>query len=324
MGEHRIRHCTWVVALGVGVLASTDAAAAGRPMNPFGKRARSRHRYTGTFHMSDGTVIEGPARLKGRRVFKIFDRVKGRHREFPLSQVSQVECKVIKEWEEKIWRWETGGEHKKIDTGQSYPVRKFEFKLTLKADEEEGDEAEVVEGGLSGVIFVQVDPRDLRNRDVHDWRGLCTALKTAGAQQEPSAAKRVWELMPEDARKLVVMAASQDQPLRETRYGILDALNEALKRPDFYRAQDFAGVALPDKATELLGRKAEPLTPRQVQALNRVVISAAFPRVLAAPRKREEKLWYHDTFGDKTMIGKTLSDIVYIKRMAFTKIEDTK
>lgn len=312
----------WVACICILTFAAVEAMAAGRPMNPFGRRGRKRYRYQGSFLMSDGVVIEGPCRLKGRKVFKIFDRARGRHREFPLSQVQEVDCKVTKEWMEKIWRWKEEGEHVKIDTGQSYPVREFEYTLKLRPDEDEDeDEAELaVTGGMSGVIFVQVDPRTVRNRDVYDWRAFCGKLQAAGAQNAPSPAKRIWSLMPEKVRKLVALASNQMSPLRQTRYEILDSLNAILKRRDFYRKADFAGLELPDKAKEMLARKRADLTEREVQQLNRVLVSATFPRALAQPRKREEKLWYNSEVGDKTRIGDKLEDIVYIQKMVFTPI----
>ncbi len=316
----------WAAVVSIAALAAADATAAGRPINPFGSRGRKRYRYRGSFHMSNGVIIEGPCRLKGRKVFKVFDRGRGRHREFPLSQVQEVDCRVTKEWMEKIWRWKDEGEHVKIDTGQSYPVREFEYTLKLRPDEDDDEDeaALTVTGGMSGVIFVQTDPRDVRNRDVYDWRDLCGKLKAAGAQNAPSPAKRIWSLMPEKVQKLVALASNQMNPLRETRYEILDALNAILKRRDFYRRADFAGLELPDKAKEMLARKPADLTEREVQQLNRILVSAIFPRALAAPRKREEKLWFNSEVGDKTRIGDKLEDIVYIQKMVFTPIGELR
>ncbi len=312
------RSVVWVAAF---VFLASEAAAAGRPFNPFGRRSR-RYKYNGVFEFSDGVVIQGPCRLKGRKVFKIFDLKRGRHREFPLSQVAEIDCKVAKEWYEKIWRWKEEGEHVKIDTGKRYPVREFEYTMRLRPDEEEDEDEEdlIIVGHMSGVIFVQSDPRTVRHRDVYDWRGLCSKLKAAGEQEKPSPARRVWSLLPEKVQKLVVMASTQETPLRETRYEILIALDEALKRRDFYRLPDFAGVRVSGRAKELLAKPRAKLSDREVQILNRALLSAAFPRAIAAPRKVEEKLWYHSEVGDKSMIGKKLDDIVYIKKMVFTPI----
>jgi len=131
--------------------------AAGKPLNPFGGRRKPRYTYKGVFHMSDGTKIEALCRLRGRKVFRIYDRVNMRNREFTLPQVEEIACEVVKKWQEKIWRWKEGGQHVKIDTGQSYPICKFVHKMKLRPDEDEEDEPPpVVEGGMSGVIFYKL------------------------------------------------------------------------------------------------------------------------------------------------------------------------
>ena len=312
-----------MLAACVVACACGDASAAGKALNPFRRAQRKRYSLHGTFYMSDGVKLEGPTRLKGRKVFKIYDRVNMRHREFPLSEVTEVLCEIGEEKLEKIWRWKEGGEHVKIDTGQSYPVRKFVYKLKLVPDEDDGDEAPIVEGGMSGVIFVELSSR-LTVDDIADWPGFCAKLRKEAKEANPNPSKRLWLLLPPEAQQAAEGVSGPKGPDQEGKCLLIKALNEVLGKPEFYQEQDFAGVELPEVTKRYLQRGPRLLKERQLLWLNRLILDTAYPKhIRKSPVETggsETKLWYNETLGDKTMIGKKLEDLVYVKRMVFRSI----
>jgi len=303
-------------------------ASAGKkkPHNPFGRSKRSRYRIHGVFHMSDGAILEGPTRLKGRKVFKIYDRINMKHTELPLSAISEIECEIGKQWYEKIWRWKEGGEHVKIDTGQSYPVCKFVHKMKLIPDEEEEEEGVVptVEGGMSGVIFVRLSPL-LKATDVRDWKRFCAKLQAGGKTDEPSPGRRVWQLLLAGAKETI--ARGRIQKLSdEEQSQIVEALNAVVKDRGFYRQEDFATTTLPHYTERYLKRDPRLLSEKQYLWLNRLLLDSAYPETVRKSKVAvgggETKLWFHETFGDKTMIGQKYKDVVYVKKMVFTEARD--
>lgn len=302
-----------------------EAAAADKPFNPFGRARRQRYKLYGVFDMSDGAKLEGPTRLRGRKVFKIYDRVNMRHREFPLSAVSEVICEIGEEKLEKIWRWKEGGEHVKIDTGQSYPVRKFVHKLKLipDDDEDEDDPNLTVEGGMCGVIFLQLSSL-LNADDIADWPGFCAKLRKQASEDKPSPSKRMWRLLPKEVQQTVQEEGPGKRLDEDGKAQVTDALNDLLRNPDFYQAQDFAEVEVPEVTQRYLRRGPKLLKERQLLWLNRLFLDMSYPEQIRKSRVvtggGENKLWYHETLGDKSMIGKKLKDLVYVKRIVLREL----
>ena len=306
---------------------SSTSAGKEKPFNPFGRSKRSRYKIDGTFLMSDGTILEGPTRLRGRKVFKIYDRINMKHKELPLSAISEIVCEVGKQEYEKIWRWKEGGEHVKIDTGQSYPVLKFVHKMKLIPDEEEEEEGIVptVEGGMSGVIFVKLSPL-LNASDVRNWKRFCGKLQGQGKADEPSPGRRAWQLLPAEAKSTVERGAQGRKLTDEDHSQIVEALNVVLKDRSFYRQEDFATTTLPEVSERYLKRDPRLLSEKQYLWLNRLLLDSAYPETIRKSKVAigggESKLWFHETFGDKTMIGKKIEDVVYVKKMVFTEARD--
>jgi len=89
--------------------------------------------------------------------------------------------------------------------------------------------------------------------DVLDWTGL---LELIGEQRRSSAdspGKRVWSMLPKQIRDRIADdpdAAESDGALQQK---IVDALNEAFARRDFYRPEAYSGVDWEAIPTELIG-----------------------------------------------------------------------
>jgi hypothetical protein len=140
-----------VFALLAGWLVGTQSRAAEEPpaINPFGpvKTAREDAR-PGYLEMSDGRVVSGDIYLTRDVRLKIYDEKLQRQREIPLRVVKQIECKVLKEWMEREWRFKELAKAEKYYTGREYPAREYVHTITLRDDR-------TITGPLSGVVYVQ-------------------------------------------------------------------------------------------------------------------------------------------------------------------------
>ena len=149
--------------------------------------------------------------------------------------------------------------------------------------------------------------------DVLDWPAFCTKLKQAGQTDAPGPCRRVWQLLPAEAQKIL------DAPElgEEAKTAFLKALNKLLKKRDFYQAESFGSLALPEQAKALLAKSKEKKLPYDdVLALNRLLIVAAFPDELAKGLEPAEGVW-----ASPALVG----DLVYLPaesgRMYFLKLD---
>jgi len=150
-----------------------------------------------------------------------------------------------------------------------------------------------------GAIFVatalvtksgdQVAPL-LEVADILDWRALASALKKKG---EPSASRppdpadterpyqRIWGFLPPDVRVVLKETASGRVLDDARRTAIVAALNDVLRRRDFYREREFRRVSVPAAIKGLSKTDRDALPDARVHRLNRLLLEAAFPRELA-------------------------------------------
>jgi hypothetical protein len=118
-------------------------------LNPFGQVKRERDdAIPGYVELSDGRVIAGDIYLTRDKRLKVYDAKIERQREIPLQKIKQIDCKVLKEWQEKEWRFKELALDKKYFTGRSYPAREYTHTITLQDDR-------TIDGPLSEVIYVQ-------------------------------------------------------------------------------------------------------------------------------------------------------------------------
>jgi predicted GIY-YIG superfamily endonuclease len=147
-----------VLAVGLLVVGLVGPLAAGKDdppaLNPFAKSpaatAERDDAVPGYLELSDGTVRYGRLFITRDKRLKIRDaEAPGgeRQREIPLQVVSQITCKVKKEWMEKEWRFKELSRDQKLYTGKSYPVREYEHSITLR-------DGRKIAGDLSGIIYV--------------------------------------------------------------------------------------------------------------------------------------------------------------------------
>ncbi|HEX8146924.1 MAG TPA: WD40 repeat domain-containing protein [Pyrinomonadaceae bacterium] len=135
--------------------------------------------------------------------------------------------------------------------------------------------------------------------DVTDWQSLCRRLSAEGRDGPPSPSRRIMELLPSEVQQEVLDAAAQ-QEAAEAGEGnggkklptpkLIDAFNEILRHGDFYQPQGFARVILPREAKQLLKRKQEGLTRREVERLNRLLLEASYTREIARNGELPKKI----------------------------------
>ncbi|HIQ22809.1 MAG TPA: efflux RND transporter periplasmic adaptor subunit [Planctomycetes bacterium] len=94
--------------------------------------------------------------------------------------------------------------------------------------------------GTRAVVYVQVDPALLQSGEIHDWEQLIRKLRDKGQLSEPSPAKRVWDLLPEDLKNKLLALPDPPVPDPLLKIQLLDGLNALLDRSDFYDAAAWA------------------------------------------------------------------------------------
>ena len=143
-------------------------------------------------------------------------------------------------------------------------------------------------GGGENILAINLN-RDaaaarLAERDILDWPALCSKLAAGGKADAPSPARRIWQLLPEEARALARSAAGGTELERKQRTDLLAALNAVVRDRSFHDAAHFAGLELSREASELLAQPRAELWPEHVQRLNRLLFEAAFPDAIAPSR----------------------------------------
>jgi hypothetical protein len=152
-----------VYVLAITLLMSIAGRPANRPargaeppaINPFGPVRHEREdAIPGYLEMSDGTVYPGAIYMTRDKRLKIYDQKLKRQREVPLRVVKQIECKVLKQWMEKEWRFKETTKAEKYYTGRQYPAREYACTITLHDDR-------TITGPLAEIIYVKpyADPK---------------------------------------------------------------------------------------------------------------------------------------------------------------------
>ena len=122
------------------------------------------------------------------------------------------------------------------------------------------------------------DPALLTPADIPNPQAFAARLVAAGVASAPSPASRLWDLLAPETRVLVSQVAANPTPPATLTRAVVRAINErVLSRADFYSEAHFRGVALPQRARELLAARSRGLSSHQAILLNRLLLEAAFP-----------------------------------------------
>jgi hypothetical protein len=123
---------------------------------------------------------------------------------------------------------------------------------------------------------VEAPSRLLNPGDITDLTGLLLRLREAGGKSARTPSKRLMELLPADLQKDIKAAKTADDLKRIDRSRVITALNDVVRRRDFYQEKDFASVQLGSNQTPLLSADKETLSYADVETLNRALINSAF------------------------------------------------
>lgn len=132
-------------------------------------------------------------------------------------------------------------------------------------------------------------PRDVIHRsmlslgqdEILEWAGLCSRLEGERNKATPSPGKRIWELLSREMQGAILHAARTDGVREEFKFRLVEALNDLLKRQDFYQEIYFRDVSHSDEAKRLLERSQQGLSHAETQRLNRILLEASYPEEIA-------------------------------------------
>jgi hypothetical protein len=142
---------TLLGAVLAALLYGSCPAAEPPALNPFARNpamaGEREDAIPGYVEMSDGSIHYGRLYLTRDKRIQIYDATIERQREIPLDKVAQLECKVMKEWIEKDWRFKELALDEKLYSGKSYPAREYKYALTLQ-------DGRTIEGSTSGIVYL--------------------------------------------------------------------------------------------------------------------------------------------------------------------------
>jgi hypothetical protein len=141
-----------------GLLTMGGWAEEPAALDPFAPRAQPREdAVPGYLELSDGTIKPGQVFLTREHRLKVFDPKEERQREIPLRAIQAIDCRVVKEWQEKEWRFKENASDEKYFTGRSYPAREYSHTITL-------GNGRTIAGPLSAIVYVQAEGADMPER----------------------------------------------------------------------------------------------------------------------------------------------------------------
>jgi len=125
--------------------------------------------------------------------------------------------------------------------------------------------------------------------EIRDVPGLCSQIYGEGTKNQPSPSRRIWQFLSDAARSLVAAVVEAGKYESRQRALLSQALNEALRRRDFYNAEDFNPAKFPvtnndnsfaeriEKIEIDLARGLSQLRQSEIERFNRRLLEAAYP-----------------------------------------------
>ncbi len=115
--------------------------------------------------------------------------------------------------------------------------------------------------------------------ELRDPQGLFQRIYAGRTSLTKSPEKQVWESMEQrwrDQLQQTAEAGEDDFMASAARFGILvEAINSAIRNPDFYDADAFADFSLPEEANDLIAQ-GNDLSETQIARRNRLILQTAF------------------------------------------------
>lgn len=149
--------------------------------------------------------------------------------------------------------------------------------------------------GAGPHVFLHQTVNDslFRPRDVSDWTVFCSQLQQQ-PDAPPSPGRRLWETFGEPAKQAAAKLAAGEEATTELLQPVLDDLNAALNDRSLGRVEYFENVHASDEAKALLTAPFVRFTPWQVRRLNRLLLEATYPDLIAKSNVNELKVSVSD------------------------------
>ena len=146
--------------------------------------------------------------------------------------------------------------------------------------------------------FVEQAGSRLTDEDFLSRTKLVDKIVAASRSEDRSPGKRIWSLLPENVQQSLGTKPSDPLAGRMQFRGFQRALEDIVKRKDFYDAEDWSHTKLSPAATALADKGASELPPDQLARFNRLALEAAFPDEIApAPPKQIQLAYFNWELG---------------------------
>ena len=130
-------------------------------------------------------------------------------------------------------------------------------------------------------LFGDADPQLLAMEDIRSWSALIAGIQTDAAGSDPSPGKRLMGFLDATTQGQFMRLPTDRELDTTSKEHLLDRLNRALDRKDFYERTAWQGVELIPEAATLLARDAARLSKNEQIRLNRLLLQSAYPTAIA-------------------------------------------
>ena len=149
--------------------------------------------------------------------------------------------------------------------------------------------------GLAPFGYRKVVTGSIEPRDCLDWVAMLNEIEADGTAAATTPAGRIWsQLDPSGREAISKFPRERDKVTRrdmQTFGQIMGSLNRILDEEDLYEAEAWASARLNKESKELLEqRKTTTLDENQTRRLNRLLVEAAFPRIMK--RSQSENMMF--------------------------------
>ena len=148
---------------------------------------------------------------------------------------------------------------------------------------------QILTGLLLGLVLyffpVTVGTSFIKSDHITDWQGLVYQLKAQPNGAQPAAAARVFERLSPILRQRLTNMDADAALDKKSRLLLLIELNAVLDDPTLFDASTWKHTPLNGDSLPLIQKGVDKLTTRELTALNRCLIEAAFPGSIAKGAK---------------------------------------
>lgn len=121
----------------------------------------------------------------------------------------------------------------------------------------------------------------LQAGDIKDWPAFIAKLKQQASDSAASPGRQIASLL--DAKVQRAIASATPEQVTEQKDSVLKQLNKAISSPKLYSETAWKGITLDEETSALL--KKEGRAPAETIRMNRLLLSAAYPDLVAKPVK---------------------------------------